>query len=71
MTTETIKLPTKVIDSDWKDDIDYEPYENEKTYISPEEVPKETINKIKQSSIKLSINGLWSWKGGENKRAAA
>ena len=71
MTTETIKLPTKVIDSDWKDDIDYEPYENEKTYISPNEVSKKTINRIKQSSIKLSINGLWSWKGGEDKRAVA
>jgi len=31
---ETIKLPTEVIDSDWKDDIavDYEPFENESKY---------------------------------------
>ena len=28
--TQTIDLPTKVIDSDWKDDIDYEPYEEKK-----------------------------------------
>lgn len=48
-TAETIKLPNKVIDSDWKDDIDYEPYEDEKTYISPSEVPKETIKRIKNS----------------------
>ena len=34
MTTQTIKLPTKVIDSDWKDDIDYQPFEDEGTYKS-------------------------------------
>ena len=71
MTTETIKLPTKVIDSDWKDDIDYEPYTDEGTYISPSDVTKETISKIKKSSIKLSIEGLWNWKGEKNKKAAA
>lgn len=71
MTTQTIKLPTKVVDSDWKDDIDYEPYEDEKTYISPSDVTKETIDKIKQSSIKLSIDGLWNWKGDKDKKVAA
>lgn len=71
MTTQTIKLPTKVIDSDWKDDIDYEPFEDEKSYISPSDVKKETINRIKQSSIKLSIRGLWDWKGEEDKKIAA
>ena len=71
MTTQTIKLPTKVIDSDWKDDIDYQPFEDEGTYISPSYFTKETIAKIKKSSIKLSIDGLWNWKGGKDKEVAA
>ena len=49
--TETIKLPSEVINSDWKDDIDYEPYTSEKTYISPEEISKESINKIKARKL--------------------
>ena len=61
MTTQTIKLPTKVIDSDWKDDIDYEPYEDEKTYISPKSVKKTTIAKIKSSPIKLAIRNMVDW----------
>lgn len=60
--TQTINLPNKVINSDWRDDIDYQPYEEEGTYISPEQVRKETISKIKQSSIRLSMSGLWNWK---------
>ena len=71
MAIQTIKLPNKVIDSDWKDDIDYEPYTDEKTYISPNDVTKETIAKIKKSSIKLSVGGLWDWKGEKNKKVAA
>lgn len=59
--SQTIKLPTKVVDSDWKDDIDYEPYEDEKTYISPESIKKETIARIKKSPIKLSIRNLVDW----------
>lgn len=70
MTTQTIKLPNKVIDSDWKDDIAYEPYEDEGTYIPPSKVSRQTIAKIKQSSIKLSIDGLWKWKG-DNKKVTA
>ena len=60
--TQTIKLPTKVIDSEWKDDIDYEPYEDEKTYVSPDSIKRETIAKIKRSPIKLSISNLIDWK---------
>jgi len=67
--TEPIKLPTDVVDSDWRDDIDYQPYEDEKTYISPSEVTKETISKIKNSPIKLSIDGLWKWKEDKKKVA--
>ncbi len=59
--TEDIKLPKKVVDSDWKDDIDYEPYEDEKTYISPDKIKKETIMRIKKSPIKLSIRNLVDW----------
>lgn len=59
--TATIKLPNKVIDSDWKDDIDYEPYEDEKTYVSPKQISKATITKIKKSPIKLAIRDMINW----------
>lgn len=61
-TAETIALPSQVIDSDWKDDIDYEPFEDEGTYISPESINKETIEKIKKSPIKLAIREMVDWK---------
>ena len=51
---EKIQLPNQVIDSDWKDDIDYEPYGNEKQemeYIAPSEVSKESIEKIKARKL--------------------
>ena len=60
--TQTIKLPSKVIDSEWQDDIDYEPYEDEKTYVSPDSIKKETITRIKYSPIKLSIRNMIDWK---------
>ncbi len=60
--TQTIKLPNKVIDSEWQDDIDYEPYEDEKTYVSPDSIKKETITRIKHSPIKLSIRNMIDWK---------
>ena len=46
---ETLRIPTHVVDSDWKDDIDvdYAIYGNEKEYISPKNVSKESIQKIK------------------------
>ena len=59
--TQTLKIPKKVVDSDWKDDIDYEAYTDEKTYVSPESIKKETINKIKKSPVKLAINNLLDW----------
>ena len=59
--TATIKLPTKVINSDWKDDIDYEPYEDEKTYVSPKQVSKATITRIKQSPVRLAIRDMVNW----------
>lgn len=68
--TQTIKLPTKVVNSDWKDDIDYQPYEDEKTYISPQDIKRETIAKIKRSPIKLSIRNLVDWETISKKVAA-
>lgn len=53
--TETLKIPSQVVDSDWKDDIDYETYgtdQQEMEYISPAEVSKESINKIKARNLK-------------------
>lgn len=58
---QTITLPNEVINADWKDDIDYEPYEDEKTYISPESIKKETIVRIKRSPIKLAIKNMVDW----------
>ena len=60
--TQTINLPNKVIDSDWKDDIDYEAYEDEKTYVSPNKVNRATINRIKNSPIKLAIKDMVDWR---------
>ncbi|MBR3138484.1 hypothetical protein IKG38_00480 [Candidatus Saccharibacteria bacterium] len=60
--TQTLTIPTKVVDSDWKDDIDYEPYEEEGTYISPNSIKKETIAKIKKSPVKLAIRNMVDWK---------
>ena len=68
--TEDIKLPKEVVDSEWKDDIDYETYEDEKTYVSPDEIKKETITRIKKSPIKLSIRNLVDWSRINEKMAA-
>lgn len=68
--SQTIKLPKEVIDSEWKDDIDYEPYEDEKTYVSPDSIKRETIAKIKRSPIKLSIRNLVDWQKVDQELAA-
>ncbi|MBR3157399.1 hypothetical protein IKF20_03205 [Candidatus Saccharibacteria bacterium] len=59
--TQAFKIPNKVIDSDWKDDVDYEAYEDEKTYVSPDSIKKETLKKIKNSPVKLAINNILDW----------
>lgn len=61
MKPQTIKLPIESIESDWEDDIDYETYQNEKTYIPPENIEEETIAKIKQSPIRIAINNMVDW----------
>lgn len=51
---EKLQLPNQVIDSDWKDDIDYETYgdnKQEMEYIAPSEVSKESIQKIKARKL--------------------
>lgn len=48
---EAINLPKEVVDADWKNDIDYEPFKAEKTYISPDEVSRESINRIKARKL--------------------
>ena len=70
MDTTTIKLPKKVIDSEWKDDIDYELYQEEGTYISPSEVKKATIARIKKSPIKLAIRNMVDWDKVQEKLSA-
>ena len=61
MTTQTINLPNQVIDSEWRDDVDYVPYEDEKTYISPESVDQGTLARIKKSPVKLAIRNMVNW----------
>ena len=65
---ETIKIPNQVVNSDWKKDIDvdYAIYgdteKEEREYISPESVDKETerkINAIKQRNIKIGSLALF------------
>lgn len=67
---ETLELPNQVINSDWKDDIDYQPYEDEKTYISPKKVKKTTIARIKKSPIKLTIRSMINWDKVQKQLAA-
>ena len=51
--TETLKIPKEAVNSNWRDDIDegYVTYDNEKEYISPTEVSKESINMIKKRKL--------------------
>ena len=53
--TETLKLPNKVVNADWKDDVagmDFETYDEEAEYIAPDTVSDESINKIKSINLK-------------------
>ena len=59
---DEISLPKKVINSEWRDDVDYQEYKDEGEYISPSEIKKTTIEKIKKSPIKLAIKNLVDWK---------
>lgn len=63
---EELNLPTKVINSEWQDDIDvdYAIYgDNEKTereYISPEGISKNSIEKIKARKLGHSALNLFT-----------
>lgn len=56
---EELKLPSEAIDSNWKDDIDYEPYVDEESYIRPEEVEKTTAEAAKRRNIKIGHIALF------------
>lgn len=58
--TEKLKLPTKVVNADWKDDIDYAPYEDEMNYVSPENVENATAEQAKRRNIKIGRVALFS-----------
>ena len=65
--TEKLKLPTGVVDSDWKDDIDYTPYEDEMNYISPEIVENATAEQAKMRNVKIGRVALF----GKNEKMVA
>ncbi|MBQ3452840.1 hypothetical protein IJG28_01380 [Candidatus Saccharibacteria bacterium] len=50
---EKLTLPSKVVDSDWKDDIDFEPYKDEADYIQPDKVEGKTAAQAKKRNIKI------------------
>lgn len=58
---DEIHLPKEVVDSEWRDDIDYQAYEDEGEYISPEKINKTTIERIKKSPVKLAIRNMVDW----------
>ena len=57
---ETLKTPTKVIDSDWRDDVDHEPYMDEANYIQPKTVEKATAEEAKKRNVKIGRIALFS-----------
>ena len=73
---QTLTIPNEVVDSDWKDDVDveYAIYGNnekqEGEYISPQNVSKESLNKIKNMQVKLAFSGLKKFREKELQAAA-
>ena len=70
----TIQLPKKVIKSNWRDDIDtdyatqsnikvqeneFEPYDQEEEYISPQEISKESIARIKARNQRIGAKAFF------------
>ncbi|MBQ3292831.1 hypothetical protein IJG93_00790 [Candidatus Saccharibacteria bacterium] len=74
--TGTLNVPNKVIDSDWRDDIDvdYAIYgddeKQEGEYISPRSVSKESIKEIKSFQEKLAFRSLKKFREKEQKKLA-
>ena len=67
---ETLQLPKNVIKSDWKDDIDWEPFAGEENYISPAEVKDTTAEQAKALKEKLAISSLIRFRREMRKEAA-
>ena len=57
---EKLKTPAEVIDSDWRDDVDYEAYADEANYIQPKTVEKATVEEAKKHNIKIGHVALFS-----------
>ena len=58
MKANIIPKDGKVIDSDWRDDVDYETYgtdEQEMEYISPAKVSKASIERIKNIDLRPKL----------------
>ena len=71
---KTLNIPSEVIDSEWRDDIDtdyatredadqnFEIYgdseKKEGEYVSPSKVSKETLSQIKNFQVKIDFNKL-------------
>ena len=74
--TQTLNIPDKVVDSDWKDDVDvdYAIYGNtekqEGQYVSPKSVSKESIKEIKSFQEKLAFRSLKAFRQKEQKKLA-
>jgi len=57
---EKLSLPSQVVDSDWKDDIDFEPYKDEADYIQPDKVEGKTAAQAKKRNIKIGHVALFT-----------
>lgn len=57
---EKLSLPSQVVNSDWKDDIDFEPYKDEADYIQPDKVEGKTAVQAKKRNIKIGHVALFT-----------
>lgn len=69
---EKLKIPNQVIDSDWKDDVDvdyaiYGSESKERSYVSPEEVSRDSIKRIKARKTGRAALGFFN----KNQKLAA
>ena len=57
---EELKLPNEVIDSDWRDDVDFEimggDEQREREYIAPVTISMQSIKRIKELRQKQKLN---------------
>lgn len=57
---EKLSLPSQVVNSDWRDDIDFEPYKDEADYIQPDKVEGKTAAQAKKRNIKIGHVALFT-----------